>query len=294
MKKFNSNFRYRIIKNGLQKKISGDINAEILAVSGELAYKEINCLGDDLRRRFDNMKILLIAILVLCQASAYTQTKRFQWTTELCEYEGTYDAKKYTDAQLRNTLKLFAVGSFEIETGATVWKYEEIKNLSVAALDKEYESKSAALKKLDIVKSAYWQSLRERKLKELKQVYELSRLTMLAYNEPAKLKEAAFAEACVARFANPLINGGDELLATWETVNEDSRRNNGDPERVKKIFEAERDSPDRLKFARVEVMSFGFWNCANALIEREEYDGTHEEEFKKLFKRTKTIGCDEP
>ncbi|MDQ3750516.1 MAG: hypothetical protein M3367_16095, partial [Acidobacteriota bacterium] len=91
-----------------------------------------------------------------------------QWTTELCEYEGTYDAKKYTDAQLRNTLKLFAVGSFDIETEATVWKYEEIKKLNVAALDKEYESKSTELKKLDIVKSAYWEAMRERKLKELK------------------------------------------------------------------------------------------------------------------------------
>ena len=247
-----------------------------------------------LDRRFGDMKILLIAILVLCQTAAYAQTKRLQWTTELCEFEGTYDGAKYTEAQLRNTVNLFAVGSFDIRTDATVWKYEEIKKLSVAALDKEYESKSTTLKKLAIVKSVYWESLRERKLKELKQVYELSRLTMLAYNEPAKLKEAAFAEACVARFANPLIIGGEELLATWEAVNEDTRRNNGDPERIKKIFKAEYDSPDRYKFAKVEVMSFGFWNCANALIEREEYDGSHEEQFKKLFKRTKTIACDEP
>jgi len=278
----------------LQKKISGGINAEILAVSGELAYKEINCSGDDLRRRFGNMKILLMAILVLCQTTAFAQTKRFQWKTELCEYEGTYDAKKYTEAQLRNTLKLFAIGSFDIETDTTVWKYEEIKKLSVAALDKEYESKSTELKKLGIVKSAYGEAMRERKLKELKQVYELSRLTMLAYNEPAKLKEAAFAEACIVKFANPLINGDDELLATWRMVNEDTRRNNGDPERIKKIFEAEYDSPNKYKYARVEVMSFGFWNCANALLEREEYDRTHEEEFKKLFKRTRTITCDEP
>jgi hypothetical protein len=211
----------------------------------------------------------------------------------LCAFQGTYDAKKYTEAQLRNTLKLFAVGSFDIETDATVWKYEEIKNLSVAALDKEYAAKSTALKKLEIVKSAYWERLREFKLKELKEVYELSRLTMLAYREPEKLKEAAFAESCVVKYANALINGDEELLAAWEAVNEDSRRNNGDPERVKKIFEAERDSPDRYKFARVEVMSFGFWNCANALIEREEYDGTQGEEFKKLFKQTKTVACDE-
>ncbi len=226
--------------------------------------------------------------------AAYAQTKQFRWTTELCEFEGSYDAKKYSDAQLKNTVKLFAAGNFQIQTEATVWKHEDINKLNVAALDKEYESKSTALKKLNIVKSAYWEALRERKLKELKQIYELSRLTMLGYNEPLRLKEAAFAESCVVKYANSLINGGDELLATWKRVNEDTRRKNSDPERIKKIFEAEYDSPDRLKFARVEVMSFGFWNCANELIEREEYGEMHEEEFKKLFKRTKTIACDEP
>jgi len=265
----------------------------ILRFQTDLSVKKLNEKQAN-QGKFSDMKILLIAILVLCQTAAYGQTKKFLWTTELCEFEGTYDAKKYTEAQLKNTLKLSAVGSFDIETEATVWKYEEIKKLNVAALDKEYESKSTALKKLDIVKSAYWESIRARKLKELKQVYELSRLTMLGYTEPAKLKEAAFAEACVVKFANPLINGGDELLTTWRTVNEDTRRNNGDSERIKKIFEAEYDSRDRYKYAQVEVMSFGFWNCANALIEREEYDGTHEEEFKKLFKQTKTVACDEP
>lgn len=238
------------------------------------------------------MKILLIAILFLCHTAAFAQTKSFRWTTDLCEFEGTYDAAKYTETQLKNTLKL--LGDFSINTDATVWKYEDIKKLDVNALDKEYQAKSAALKKLDIVKSPFWERLRERKLKELTEVYKLSRLTMLGYAEPAKLREATFAESCVVKYAEPLIKGGELLLRTWQTLNEGSRRNNADPERIKKIFEAEYDSPDRLQFARVEVMSFGFWNCANEFIEREIYDGSHDEEFKKLFKRVRTIECDEP
>jgi len=240
------------------------------------------------------MKILLLAILILCQAAAFAQTKQLRWTNDLCEFEGSYDAKKYTDAQLKNTLELFASGSFNIQTEAPVWRYEDIQSLSVAALDKEYQAKSTALTKLDIIKSPYWESLRTRKLKELKQVYELSRVTILGYGEPAKLNEATFADSCVVKYANPLINGGDQLLTTWRAVNEDTRRRNGDPERIKKIFQAEYDSPDRLKFARVEVMLFGFWNCANKFIERVSDAVSHEEEFKKLFKKTRTIECDEP
>lgn len=55
-------------------------------------------------------------------------------------------------------------------------------------------------------------------------------------------------------------------------------------------------SPDRLKFALVETMSFGWWNCANAAIEYapDGFSEGIEAEFKKFFKTTKTISCDEP
>jgi hypothetical protein len=267
-----------------------------LAVSGGLAYKEIENLVDKSRRKSNDMKILLTAILILCAATAYAQTKRFRWATGLCEFEGTYDAKKYTDAQLRDTVKLIErIGYIPLFTEFTVWKFEDIKKLDVAALDREYETKRKMLENLNIVRSEYWESIRMRQLKELNQFYKLARLTLLGYNEPARLKEAApLAESCVSRYADPLIKGGDTLLAIWREVNEESRRNNGDPERVKKIFEAEYDSPDRLKFARIEVMMFGFWNCVNQFVESEEADGTHQEKFEKLFKHVRTIVCDEP
>ncbi|MGI8639446.1 MAG: hypothetical protein ACR2MG_05770 [Pyrinomonadaceae bacterium] len=58
------------------------------------------------------MKILLIAILILCNAAAFAQTKKFRWTTELCELESVYDAKKYTEMQLKDTMRLFASDYF--------------------------------------------------------------------------------------------------------------------------------------------------------------------------------------
>jgi hypothetical protein len=55
-------------------------------------------------------------------------------------------------------------------------------------------------------------------------------------------------------------------------------------------------SPDRLKFARVEVMSFGWWNCANEFIKYDQGDNgpAREREFRKLFMRVRNLGCDEP
>src|SRR3712207_969304 len=87
-------------------------------------------------------KIFSIAIVILCGTLMITaQTKKFRWTTELCEFEGTYDSSKYTEAQLRNTLKLFAIGEFGIEADATPQSYADIEKLSVDALDKEYNLK---------------------------------------------------------------------------------------------------------------------------------------------------------
>lgn len=223
------------------------------------------------------------------------QTKKFRWTTELCEFEGTYDAKKYTEAQLRNTWELLAsIGSIPLSTETTVWNYDEIKKLSVEELDREYKQKSEKLKNLDIVKSEYWETMRQNKLKETEQSYKLSRLTIQAYTNPAILKQNTSAQTWVKKYADPLINGGADLLKVWREVNEESRKRNGDPERVRRIFEREYNSPDKLKYALVEVMSFGWWNCANHTIEYVVSNEKQHEKFNRLFKNVKTIYCDEP
>lgn len=240
------------------------------------------------------MKILLTVILILCQTTAFAQTKKFRWTTDLCEFEGTYDTKKYTAAQLENTVKLF-YSEFSLNAiDPTPREFEKIKLLDVKILDAEYAAKSNALKRLNIVKNDYWETRRQARLKELEQVYQLSRATILGHTNPAKLNEVKFAGACAAKYANPLISGGDELLKIWLVVNEEGRRRNGDPARIERIFNEQFNSPERFQYAHIEVMTFGWWNCANGFIERDDNGGDVFEEFKKLFKRTKTIYCDEP
>jgi hypothetical protein len=243
------------------------------------------------------MKIFLLMLIAVAgfADSTAAQTKKFRWTTELCEFEGTYDARKYSETELRNTLKLFALGGeFRINAEATVWKFEDIARLDVGALDREYNRVTSDLKNLKIARAPYFENLRQRKLKEIEQVYRLSRVTMRAYANPALIGEYKSAAACVTKFAAPLANGGADLLGVWRAVNEDSRRKNADPARLEKIFNEQMNSADREKFARVEVMSFGWWNCANESIEYVEHDGTQEKEFRKLFARVKTISCDEP
>jgi hypothetical protein len=241
------------------------------------------------------MKLITVLFLMVAALGVSAQNRMFRWQDELCTYSGTYDPRKVSLAKIRNTEKLVRPGSYSLSTRAFVFKPEHLATgINVNALDAEYRRLSAELKSLDVVDVPYWQDMKRRKLKEMEQVYKLERTNMLGYTNPSVLLDYPGAEECKTKFARPLAAGGDDLLRAWRTVNESSRENNADPERMRREFERQMASPDRMKFALVEVMGFGWGNCANALIDYVDYDGTPDREFKKLFTRVRTISCDEP
>ena len=242
------------------------------------------------------MRRPIFAIILLLPIVTLGQTASFRWDTELCRFSGTYDSRKYSKEQLQNTVRLMRPGEFGLDHNATVWKFEEIAGLDVRALDQKYEKAISELKSMKIVPSPYWEIVRQSKIREIEQVYKLARATMLGYTKPQVLTEYEAAASCKTKFAEPLVAGGDRLLAAWRVVNEDSRRKNADPERLRREFEQQMASPDRLKFALVETMSFGWWNCANEFIQYDQGDNgpARERVFRKLFIRVRNLGCDEP
>jgi hypothetical protein len=249
------------------------------------------------------MKIFSIIVIGLCfmfvsvDAQNRGQTRTFEWTDIMCGYKGTYDSRKYSEVQLRNTWRLIDHDGPSLEGMATVWQYDEIAGLDVAALDRSYNGVRSEIENLNIVKTPYWQNVRKKKLEALEQDYRLRRTTMLAYTKPAVLMEYPAAEACKLKYAGPIAKGGDALLGLWREVNLESQVNNADPARLQRIFDEQRRSPDRLKFALVETMAFGWWNCANDVLRDgpafNPEDSEHAEEFKKLFTRL-TEDCEEP
>lgn len=222
--------------------------------------------------------------------------KKMKYETDLCEIEGTYDSSKYTEVQLRNTLMLaFSVGSVPLHTSGSVFKYKDIAKLDIAKLDTEYQEKTKKLKELDIVKTEYWEQLRQEQLRETEQSYKLSRLRMQGYTNPKILLEAENVGECRADYAEPLVAGGDILLEAWKKVHLKHKENNGDPDRLQRIFDEQFNSPDKFKFATVEVTTFGWWNCVVRKIERpgDQFENSLED-FEKMFVKLKEISCDEP
>ncbi len=223
------------------------------------------------------------------------QTRTYEWETELCVHSGKYDAKKFTEKQLADTLRLAQGWDFSIQQTPAVFKFADIAELDIAALETEYKEKTADLRSLDLVPGKYWADLRRDAQRELDEVYELARITTLGYSDPKIIREYNGGEQCKAKYVEPLIKGGDAMIAAWRELNLEQQKRNGDPKRLEREFLAQSSSADRGKYGLVELMAFGWWNCANAEVFRVESTSNGEalERFSKLFTNVKTE-CEEP
>jgi hypothetical protein len=94
-------------------------------------------------------------------------------------------------------------------------------------------------------------------------------------------------------YRDALISGGQKMLDAWVVLNENLKKKNGDPEKLQRKFDEQFNSVNRLDYARLELMSFGWWSSANRLIFHIMDSGEFEAEFKKLFIKVK-CECDEP
>ncbi|MEZ5308371.1 MAG: hypothetical protein R2684_14595 [Pyrinomonadaceae bacterium] len=237
-------------------------------------------------------RVLVFAIIAFAAVSASAQVKKMKWDSEFCQYEGTYDSKKYSESQLRATIKLLdSFGSVSLMTESNAWEYEDIDKLSVEKLDAEYKTVRKEFEDLDIVDVEYWKDLKKQKLAAIDQEYKMSRAQILGYKDPARLLDFECAESCKTEYVEPLIAGGDKLLEAWRKLIEKRAKDNAS-EMTR--YTAENASPDRLKYAQISVMTFGWSNCANDSIKYIEFDETHNKEFEKLFKKVRTIECEEP
>lgn len=245
-----------------------------------------------------DMKYILIMAFVLTTLNAIAQKAVYKWEDELCLYEGTYDAKKVTKAQLKACYRLALQNDLDINTSPMVFKPEDIQSrLQPEKLEEEYATKNEQLKKLELPQTPFWKGFKAAKLKEQQQRYEFNRSAFKAYKEVNALKEYQSKNADAQRYTTILLAGGDTLLKEWKELRKKMAERNGDPERIIREYEARLASPERLNYAFVDVMTFGWFNSANEGIELAADIYPSEmvnKEWKKLFIKTKTIHCDEP
>lgn len=219
-------------------------------------------------------------------------TAVFIWATELCENTGTYDPKKYSKEQLKNTYDLwFTFSGIALETNSNAHFIEEINQLSVSKLTSEYLTKKTDYNR-EIIPSSFWNKIKTERLQELEDEYELKKISIEAYTKPSILLNNRFSKFC-NEYAQVLSsNDTIKLLKAWKNLVENQKSKNGAPEKFMEKYNEKYNSKDRLIYAKIELMTFGWWNCGNSTIRRLNDDGSMEKEFNKIFINIKTE-CDE-
>jgi len=226
------------------------------------------------------------------------QPETFAFVTELCDHKGYFDAGKYSREEIEGTYKLwFQMGASSLDT-PSVFDLEDLeevrrdKNLILEKLDQDFAANKKILENLKIVNIPYWQNIKKRHYIELHQEYEKEKIQIASYSDPSVLIKNTFTGNC-KNFAKALNATEDEMIAEWRKMREEMSKRNGDPERIMTEFENHLNSSDRKDYAMIDLITFGWGNCANREIERPLHDEKMNNEFNSLFIKVDSE-CDEP
>ncbi len=240
-------------------------------------------------QKFKFLSVVLISFFSLALSS---QQAEFEYWTELCDCKGTYDSTKYSQTKIQNTFDyLWFMPS--IETSATAWRLEEIDSLSTAPLIQECNEKISTLKSLDLPNDTFWLDMRNQIIRYFMETCKIRELTILAYSDPNTLNRVSLDSNKCDVYREGLIEGGEKLLNAWTKMNEIQKSKNADPNHIQMQFENEYYSDKPLEYARLRVMMFGWWNCANHNSFHIDTTINFEKEFTRLFEKTE-CECMEP
>lgn len=220
--------------------------------------------------------------MLLCHLSLSAQYAKFEYSTEFCDCKAQFDSTKYSRQQLQNTIEyLYSMTPTLINIHP--FDFDEDIEVLLDSLESGRRQKLELLEHLDIVDDDFWQGERKRMIEYISGMSELIRVTFLAHQNPRELLSYKPADSTCIYFRDALIAGGDQLLKAWTVLNEMQKKKNASPEEVQRNFERAYNSPDRLQYARKEVLKYGWWNCANHLLPEFRGDG-YEENFERLLK----------
>ncbi len=219
----------------------------------------------------------------------------FTWQDDACENTGTFAAGAYTQRQLRDTYQL--VIGFPLTTTVVPFQLNHYNDAffteAARHLTHEHDSLVALLRGLQIVASPYWRNIKHLRELELAEAYALSHATLEGYFHPASWLSNAYYASC-AEYATALASTDSAVVVSaWRKLVDAQKKNNGSPGRLEADFKAQLASPERMRYAKVDLMTFGWGNCANN--QRKYSDLTDKyplsDKFSKLFTHVEQTNC---
>jgi hypothetical protein len=222
----------------------------------------------------------------------------FRWE-DVCTNIGTYDPGKYTRQQLIDTYQV--ASGFGLSPMPLVTRLTEFTNETYRQADKhlehEYDSLTRVLRRVEVVPTPYWKRLRHLRELELAEQYEFDKLEITAYFQPAALWQSRYYATCDT-YANALAaTDTATVLQAWRQLIVKQKVNNSFPEQFDQEYAAFATSPDGIRYAKMQLLGFGFCNCArqHGRYNRNEVNDRYQplEKFIKLFRRVRQSNCED-
>jgi hypothetical protein len=219
----------------------------------------------------------------------------FTYKSTFCEHKGTYSTKKYSRGQIEDTYKLwFTSPTFELLAKSRIHNTPVdyfIKDED--SLDKQYADKKIFYKNLKFVDTPFWNSVLQDHVYELDLVYHLLKAEAQGYKNPQSLLNNRYTYHC-REYAEALASQDTLiLLAAWKKLAKEQVKTNTDPKRFWEKYNEMYNAKDRLIYARIQVTTYGWYNCANREFNHITFDEEgYLKEFDSLFIKT-TSQCDD-
>ncbi|MGQ2984525.1 hypothetical protein [Flavobacterium sp.] len=214
-------------------------------------------------------------------------TDTLHWDTETCHYIGTFDRSKYKKEQLRGAFRLwFTNNALQISTRHVVLNAKEYYSFDskgqLLKLEKEYAGKKAGYAAMKVPPGRIWSDLLQNRIKDLDETYELAMLSLKAHSNPSVLLKNRFAQHC-PEYIEALASEDTELLmAAWQRLK--AKKDTGSfTESGFNNYKNSLTQEMKIAAARTDLLTFGWYNCANSQIHHDLPNIPYSGEFEKLF-----------
>lgn len=226
--------------------------------------------------------------------SSYT----FRWE-DVCTNVGTYGPGEYTRQQLIGTYQVasgFGLSPLPLVTRLAEFTDDTYRQAH-KQLEREYDSLTRVLRRVEVVPTPYWQRLRHLREQELAEQYEFDKLEITAYFQPAALRQSRYYATC-STYANALAaTDTATVLQAWRQLIAKEKVNNAFPEQFDQEYAAFATSPEGIRYAKMQLLGFGFCNCVrqHGRYNRNEVADQYQplEKFTKLFRRVRQSNCED-
>ena len=224
------------------------------------------------------MKVVTTAILLASTAiTTIAQAQTYEWEEALCSYKGEFNSKKYTAKQVDNSYQMlnqFSSSNLDgLRVPQTNAQLHQMSYSDVTALDIEYLQVKNNIENLHIVPQT--QPYKQALLKTIEGEYTASRLTLLAYVDPAEaIKQSP---AMCTTYIEPLLQSDSAIQNRWrQAVDDDIQEQVTDyadypdlilseRDRVMQRYEEDKAENAYLK-ARNNLISYRFYNCVKSTV----------------------------